>query len=98
MHDSVFQPRMTKRGVAFAVSNGARKRECLISTAALERVAAIKNVDATDADPIELFRAFEATINGVAQRMVAADDASRLICLLPESFDGMSAGRRRPAT
>lgn len=96
MHHPAGQPRMTKRGVAFAVSSGAKKHECLISTAALARVAAIKNVDATDADPIELFRAFETTISGVAQRMVAADAASRLICLLPESFDGMSAGRRPP--
>lgn len=96
MHQPACQPRMTKRGVAFAVSSGAKKRECLISTAALEKVAAIKNVDASDADPMELFRAFETTISGVAQRMVAADEASRLICLLPESFDGMPAGRRQP--
>lgn len=91
MHHPICQARMTKRGVAFAVSSGAKQRECLISTAALERVAALKNVDATDADPMEVFRAFEATINHVAQSLVAGDDASRLICLQPESFDDMRA-------
>jgi hypothetical protein len=90
-HHPICQPRLTKRGVAFAVSNGVKERECLISTAALERVAALKNVDASDADPMDVFRAFEETINGVARRLVAADGASRLICLQPESFENMPA-------
>lgn len=96
MQHSICQARMTKSGVAFAVSNGAKQRECLISTAALERIAALKNVDATDADPMEVFRAFEATINNVAQRLVADDDANRPICLQPESFDDMQSPPAAP--
>jgi len=88
------RPRMTARGVAFAVLSGAIKRDCLISRAALERVAALKNVDASDADPMDIFHAFEETINGVALRLLNTGEGERVLCLQPESFDRARATSR----
>jgi hypothetical protein len=86
MNHYVYQPRMTNSGIAFTVLNGIDQHECLISIDALEQVAKIKNVDASDADPMDIFHAFERTISGVAQRLIASNAFSPLVLLRRECF------------
>lgn len=91
MTQPIFQPHMTERGVAFSVVTGMKRRECLISLEALQRMAALKNVDAGDADPMDVFHAFETTIDGVARRFIAAGERSRPFCLKPDCFGDIRA-------
>jgi Protein of unknown function (DUF1488) len=89
------QPRMTKTGVLFTIRTDREDRECLISREALERLSAIKNIDASDAESIEIFHAFEATIDSVARRM--ADEAVRgpLLVLQPAAFNNPAVSASR---
>jgi len=87
MNYYLFQPRMTKKGVAFTIRMDSDERECLISREALEKLSAIKNIDASDAEPMELFHAFEVTIDSVARRLAVEHAYSSLLVLRTDCFD-----------
>ena len=77
------QPQLTEEGIAFTVRVDFVKRECLISHDALAKLSALKS---GAANPMDTYRAFEATINGVARRMVAANVQGSPLQLGPKSF------------
>ena len=83
MTDTNVQPQLTKEGVAFTVRVDSLNRECLISTEALSKLAKLGN---GKLDPLATFHAFEATINGVARRLVAANVPGNPLQLGPNSF------------
>jgi len=66
------QPLLTRDGVVFTVRVDSLDRECLVTIDALDKLSALKNIDVVDADAMDIFHAFENTINGVARRLVAA--------------------------
>lgn len=66
------QPLPTSEGVVFTVRVDSLPRECLITDDALDKLSAHKNMDFSDAGKMDIFHAFEDTINGVARRLVAA--------------------------
>jgi len=72
LHDISPQPLMTREGVTFTVRVDALDRECLITEEALLELSRLKAVDAPQTSMMEVFHAFESTINGVARRMVFA--------------------------
>ena len=81
---SIAKPVLRTDGVAFTVmTNDFIKRDCLITREALVKLT---NLPGTTIDPMEIFRAFEAKINGVARRMVTANVAGNPLQLRPESF------------
>lgn len=77
------QPQMTDDGVAFTVRVDSVNRNCLISKEALAKLSELRS---GNSNPMEMFRAFEATINGVARRMVAANVQGTPLKLGPGSF------------
>lgn len=83
MNRPIAEPILTKNGVAFTVSVDFVKRDCVISEEALAKLSALQP---GTSDPIETFRAFEAKINGVARRMVAANVQGTPLQLGPDSF------------
>jgi hypothetical protein len=83
MTDYIAQPRLTKNGVAFTVRVDSVNRECLVSREALDKLSRLRT---GISDPMETFRAFEATINGVARRMVTARVPGTPLLLGPDSF------------
>jgi hypothetical protein len=74
---------MTENGIAFTVRVDWVDRDCVISNDALLKLSELKP---GIADPMETFRAFEATIKGVARRMVAANVQGSPMRLGPNSF------------
>ncbi len=72
MQTTTTDPRLTENGVLFTVRVDSQNRECVILKEALEKLSALKSIDAADADTMEVFHAFEATINGVARRLISA--------------------------
>ncbi len=82
---SVVQPSITEEGISFTVVVDAVKRECLITPQALHELSALKS-ESTDANIMEVFHAFEAKINGVARRLVAAGVAGSPLVIRPETF------------
>ena len=66
------QPLPTAEGVVFTVQVDSLNRECLITDEALDKLSAHKNINFADSDKMDIFHAFEDTINGVARRLVAA--------------------------
>lgn len=83
MTHTLAEPQLTNDGVAFTVRVDSVNRDCFISNEAL---ATLSRQSAGDASPIDTFRAFEATINGVARRMVAANVPGDPLKLGPNSF------------
>jgi hypothetical protein len=77
------QPRMTRRGVVFTLRMERVDQECLISLEALERLSASKNIDASDADLMDIFHAFESTIDCAARRIAAERARDALLVLGP---------------
>ncbi|MDB5762029.1 MAG: hypothetical protein JWQ21_1024 [Herminiimonas sp.] len=86
MNQYIDQPRMTKSGVVFSIRIGSRSRECLISEEALKKLSALKNVDASDADPMEIFHAFERTIDGAARRLITANVRGTPLLMQADTF------------
>lgn len=86
MHDYTPQPLLSGESVAFTVKVDSLSHACLISKEALQKLAALKNIDAADADAIDIFHAFEGTINGVARRLVKAKVPGTLLVMGPNSF------------
>lgn len=76
-------PQVTDNGIAFSVRVDCEKRECLVSTEALLKLCRMKNGAKA---PMEMYLAFEATINGVARRMVAARVPGTPMLIGPDSF------------
>jgi len=60
---------LTDAGVAFTVFVDYLPRDCLISNEALN---ALSGLGKENADLMETYRTYEANINGIARRMVAA--------------------------
>ncbi len=83
MTDHIAQPQLTKNGVAFTVRVDSVNRDCLISCEALAKLSRLRT---GTSDPMETFLAFEATINGVARRMVTARVPGTPLLLGPDSF------------
>lgn len=86
MEHSITEPRLTVKGIHFSVKTESAERKCFISRDALNELSRLKNVDATDADLMEVFHAFRATINGVAQRLIASDDSKTPLVLTSNIF------------
>lgn len=80
------QPLLTRQGVVFTVRVDSLDRECLITEEALHKLSELKSIDTTDADPMDIFHAFEDTINGVARRLVAARVPGTPLTMRPATF------------
>lgn len=66
------EPKVTKEGILFTVQVEYVSHSCIVTRDALQELSQLKSVDNTDAELLELFRAYEARINGVARRLVVA--------------------------
>lgn len=80
------QPLLTREGVVFTVRVDSLNRECLITEDALYKLSELKAIDVTDAHTMEIFHAFEDTINGVARRLVAARVPGTPLVMRPTTF------------
>lgn len=77
-------PALTGNGVAFTVTTlDFAKHQCLITAEAL---AALAPHQSGDFGPLEVFKAYEAKICGVARRMAAANVQGSPLLLQPYSF------------
>jgi hypothetical protein len=85
------QPRLVSNGVAFAVYVDYVKRECVISADALTKLS---ELGAGEADLMQTFCAYEANINGIARRLVAAGVPHTPLQLNTQNFNDLQ--RRRP--
>jgi hypothetical protein len=88
---------MTKGGVVFTLRMEREDQECLISLDALERLSASKNIDASDADMMEIFHAFETTIDCAARRIAAQRARNALLVLGPDACGGAVAANDEQA-
>ena len=71
-HFAMPQPLLTGEGVAFTVRVDSLDRACLITKDALQELSRLKANDSPQASMMDVFHAFEATIKGVARRLVFA--------------------------
>ncbi|MGV3742325.1 MAG: DUF1488 family protein [Burkholderiaceae bacterium] len=65
------QPHLTSDGVAFSVSVDYVQRDCIITDEALKKLSVLGSA-ADSEDSMKIFHAYEAKINGIARRLVAA--------------------------
>lgn len=72
LHFATPEPLLTSEGVAFTVRVDSLDRACLITKDALQELSRLKAKDSPQASMMDVFHAFEATINGVARRLVFA--------------------------
>jgi hypothetical protein len=86
MEHSITEPRLTVKGIHFSVKTESVERKCFISRDALNELSRLKNIDATDADLMEVFHAFRTTIDGVAQRLIASNDSETPLVLTSNIF------------
>ncbi len=77
------QPTITEHGITFTVRVDSVNHDCVISKEALAKLSQLRH---GISDPMETFQAFEAKINGVARRMVAANVPGTPLQLGPQSF------------
>lgn len=73
--------------VAFSISINAQERECSISREALNTLSKLKNIDSSDADTLELFKAFETFIRPVAQSIFNGKVSQAPLRLTPENME-----------
>jgi hypothetical protein len=66
------QPHKTSEGVAFTVSVEYIHYECLITDDALKKLSVLGSATDSEIDSMRIFHAYEAKINGIARRLVAA--------------------------
>ena len=85
MNQSSLQPHLSGDGVVFSVIVDSVRHECVITPQALYALSAYKTAD-DDVDVMEIFRAYEPNINGVARRLVAAGVAGDPLVLRPATF------------
>lgn len=88
MNQPLNSPTLSQEGVKFTVVVDYVKRDCLITTQALHKLRPLKPED-PDADVMAIFKAFEARINGVARRLVAAGVAGTPLVMRPETIDSL---------
>jgi hypothetical protein len=69
---NIVEPQSTPEGVAFTVLVDSEKRDCLITTEALQKISALSSSESANAPDIKIFSVHEARINGIARRLVAA--------------------------
>lgn len=72
LHFAMSQPFLTGEGVAFTVRVDSLDRACFITKDALQELSRLTAKDSPQASMMDVFLAFEATINGVARRLVFA--------------------------
>lgn len=77
-------PRLLKKGVKFTVSVEFIDHDCLVTLEALNKLANLP--EGNEADPMAIFRAYEAQICGVARRLIAANVQGKPLLLGPHSF------------
>lgn len=70
--NSPSQPHRTSEGVAFTVSVDYIHHNCLITDEALRKLSVLASTAESDIDSMKIFHAYEAKINGIARRLVAA--------------------------
>ncbi len=66
------QPHLTSEGVAFNVSVDYVQHECIITEEALKKLSVLGSAPNSEIDSMKIFQAYEAKINGIARRLVAA--------------------------
>lgn len=88
MNHSSSQPHLLAEGIAFSVVVDSVRRECLVTSQALYSLPSPTSED-TDVDMMEIFRAYEPNINGVARRLVAAGVPGSPLVLRPETFHSL---------
>lgn len=93
--DKTTPARPTSDGVIFTINVGAKERECSISRDALNMLSGMKNIDSSDADTLELFKAFETFIRPVAQSLFGRKGLQAPFQLTPENI---STAYRSPIT
>jgi hypothetical protein len=84
MARAIAEPVLTENGVAFTVmTTEFVKRDCVIS---IDALAQLSKQSPEEIDPIGVYRVFEANINGVARRLVAANVPGSPLQLNARSF------------
>lgn len=83
MEQRTHQPHAVENGIAFTVRVDSIDHECVISNDALAKLSELRS---GDHNPMETYCAFEAKINGVARRLVAANVQGNPLQLGPNSF------------
>jgi len=84
MSQAIAAPTENGNGVAFTVTAlDFTRHQCIISAEAL---AALSSHRRGNAEPLEIFRAYEAKICGVARRLIAANVKGDPLLLEPHSF------------
>lgn len=71
-------PRLTDEGVAFTVTAGFSDRPCVISRHALAYLGRL--LDSTT-EPMQIYRAFESSIERVARRLIIAGESATPLVL-----------------
>jgi hypothetical protein len=71
MDNPVITAQLMDDGVTFSVRADGETRDCFIERETLLMLAKLKGFDATDADTLDMFQAFEQTIGGAALRRIA---------------------------
>lgn len=92
MADLHSYPLLTQRGVTFTITVNAKHRKCLITEEALHELSAVRNIDTSDANAMEIFHAFEGTVVGMARKLGAQNESDSLLVLTPRCFSGRSSG------
>jgi hypothetical protein len=82
------QPLLTREGIFFTVRVDSMDRKCLITEEALDKLSALRKIEVRDADTMDIFHAFENTINGVARRLVAARVPGTPLMMTSNTFFG----------
>jgi hypothetical protein len=65
-------PHQTPEGIAFTVKVDYVPHDCLITDEALRKLSALGSTPGSEMDSMEIYQAYEARINGIARRLVAA--------------------------
>ena len=86
MTTTILQPHLTPEGVTFTVHVESVGRNCIVTVDALRKLSELKSADDGDVDMMELFHAYEATISGVARRLVAARVQGNPLVINPATF------------
>lgn len=86
MEHSITEPRLTVKGIHFSIKTESVARKCFISRDTLNELSRLKNIDATDADLLEVFHAFRTTIHGAAQHLIASNDSETPLVLTSNIF------------
>lgn len=91
MDQFITPPSLSKEGVIFTVVVDFTRHECLVTPQALYKLSAFKSED-QEVDIMAIFRAYEANINGIARRLVAAGVAGSPLVMRPETFGSPRGG------